>query len=108
MPTSLEEYYERIKNAFYLFVIAVGLVLITDVLSNIRTFVDRRFGFKKIGVFKVTAVCKLLTRKVVFLNNAHLFILNQKDYSFKGIKAGQIVKVERSATYKLMGHQITE
>src|ERR1700727_7388 len=51
MPASLGEYYGRIKNVFYLFVIVTGLVIIADVLSNIRTFIDRRFGYKKIGVF---------------------------------------------------------
>jgi hypothetical protein len=107
-PASFGEYYGRIKNVFYLFVIIFGFILVKDVLSNFRTLIDRRFGYKKIGIFEARSIWNLSTKKVVFLNNGHVFILNQKDNGFSQIKVGELLKIERTATHKLMGYRITK
>ncbi|HMG83966.1 MAG TPA: hypothetical protein VK559_13075 [Ferruginibacter sp.] len=108
LPTSWDDYYERSKNVLILAVVIVVLVLVSDILSNIRTFIDRRLGYKKVGVFKVTNVWNLLTKKIVFLNNLHFLTLRQKDYGFDEIEVGQTVEIERSATHKFLDYQITK
>jgi hypothetical protein len=77
-------------------------------LPYVRTFIDRRLGYKKIGIFEVKAIWNLGTKKFVFLNNAHFFSLNRNDYGFAEIKVGELVEIERSATHKFMDYQITK
>jgi hypothetical protein len=105
-PTSLKDYYGQIKDVLLLAVIVVAWVIVTDLLSNIRTFLDRHLGYKKIGVFEVVTVWNLLTRKIVFLNNLRFFILNQKDYGFDEIDVGQVLEIERTATHRFIDYQI--
>jgi hypothetical protein len=107
-PKSPGDYYEQVKYIIYLFVVVVGCILIADVLSNIRTSIDRRFGYKKVGVFSVIAIWNLWTRKIVFLNNAHFFMLKQKDDGFAKIKIGQVVEIERTATHRFLDYHITK
>jgi hypothetical protein len=108
LPTSLHDYYGQIKDVFYFFAILFGLILVQDVLSNFRTFIDRRLGYKKIGIFEVKAIWNLRAKKFVFLNDAHFFSLTQNDYGFAEIKVGELVEIERSATHKFMDYQITK
>jgi hypothetical protein len=77
-------------------------------LSNIRTFIDRRFGYKKVGIFKVTNIWNLLTRKIVLLNNLHFLTLRKEDYGFDEIETGQLLEIERTATHKFIDYQITK
>jgi hypothetical protein len=106
LPTSLQDYYGQVKDVFYLFAIVLGLILVQDVLSNFRTFIDRQFGYKKIGVFEVRTIWNLAIKKVVLLNNAHFFILDRRDYGFVEIKVGELMEIERTATYKLLDYHI--
>jgi len=107
-PTSLMDYYERIKDVLTLGLVLIVIILGSAVLSNIRTFIDRRFGYKKVGTFKVTNVWNLLTKKIVFLNNLHFLTVRKDDYGFGEIERGQLVEIERTATHKFIDYQIAK
>jgi len=105
-PTSLKAYSDQMMNVLYLIAIIISLVLFSDIISNIRTFIDRRMGYKKVGIFTVRLILSLLTRKIIILNNRHFFTLRQNDYGFKEIEIGQVLEIERTATHKFMDYQI--
>jgi|GEM_PF-1547842 len=107
-PTTLMDYYQRLKSVLTLGLVLIVIVLGSDILSNIRTFIDRRFGYKKVGTFKVKHIWNLLTKKIVFLNNLHFLTLRKDDYGFDEIETGQLVEIERTATHKFIDYQIAK
>ncbi|MEP7081043.1 MAG: hypothetical protein ABI784_09950 [Ginsengibacter sp.] len=106
-PNSWNDYFERLKNVLFLYIIIVVFVLVSAISLKIRTFIDRQCGYTKFGVFKVTAVWNLWVKKIVFLNNLHFLSLRQKDFGFDEIKVGQVLQIERTATHKFIDFKIT-
>jgi hypothetical protein len=102
LPASLADYFGQVKDTSYILVLLFILIILANVLSNLRTFIDRRLGYQKVGFFKVRAVLNLWTRKLVFLNNAHFLMLHRNDVGFTDLAAGQVAEIERTATHQLI------
>lgn len=102
LPTSIKDYFSQVKYGLLFGLAIFVLALLSNFVSNIRTFFDRQLGFKKVGTFRVIKVWDLLSRKIVFFNNFHFLVLKQKDFGFDDIEVGQIAEVERTATQKLI------
>ncbi|MEO6868048.1 MAG: hypothetical protein ABI168_00290 [Ginsengibacter sp.] len=108
LPNSWNDYFERLKYVLIMSVIIIVFVLVWLVILNFRTFIDRRFGYTNVGVFKVTKVWNLWVTKIVVLNNFHFLTLRKKDFGFDDIEVKQVVQIERTATHKFMSFQIKQ
>jgi hypothetical protein len=80
---------------------------LANILSNVRTFIDRRLGYQKVGVFKVKAVLNLWTRKLIFMNDGHFLMLRRNDVGFTALASGQVAEIERTATHQLTYYRIS-
>jgi hypothetical protein len=104
IPHSFAEYFIRVKNTMYLALAAVAFVVSAQLFSNLRTYFERKLGYKYVGIFKVKMVFYFLTRKLVMMNNLHFVILSIDDPEFQLVKIGDRFQIERSATYRLISY----
>jgi hypothetical protein len=69
---------------------------------------DNRLAYKLVGTFKVTYSVYLLTRRLVILNNFHFLVLRISDKDFDIVEKNMVLRIERTATHKLISSQILE
>lgn len=105
-PSSFQDYFSRAKNVLVLCLLVTAVIIIPSILFNLRTFIDRLLGYKKVGVFKVISIYKFGSSKIIFLNNWHFFTLTKEDYLYNEVQTGQLILVERSVTNRLLNCKI--
>jgi len=46
LPGSLANYFSQVKDTSYILALLFILIILANVLSNLRTFIDRKFGYQ--------------------------------------------------------------
>ncbi len=108
LPDSFVAYSQSIKNNLFLLSLIVLLVIIQTLYSYLRRQLDNRLAYKLVGTFKVTYSVYLLTRRLVILNNFHFLVLKISDKDFDIVEKNVVLRIERTATHKLISSQILE
>lgn len=78
------------------------LTLLFVVFTVAWNIIDWKLGYKKEGLFKITAIINLGTAKLLVLNKWRIYWIDVHNEIFKSVSKSQILKIEKTATNRLL------
>lgn len=103
LPTTGQEYNSRLTTSLIVFPILIILFVITIAL---RSTIDLKLGYKKLGDFEVTKILELGHLKILVLDNWRLFSIRKRGDYFDKVKEGQRIQIKRTGTYRLIDYYV--
>jgi len=105
-PQSFNDYLARLETFLIIMAVLLLLVVLVFLMPLVRTLIDRRLGYKKVGIFQVKRLKEIKGKKFAVLINGGSIPLGGKLPNVNNIEAGQRIEVERSATNKLVSFRV--
>ncbi|MDB5224232.1 MAG: hypothetical protein JWN83_2899 [Chitinophagaceae bacterium] len=105
-PQTLNEYIIYVKGWIIFVIILCLIVAVIIRIKYWRIKYDIRKDYQKEGIFQIKRIINFGTFKILVLNNGHYLMLKSNSDKFYDIKSGQIIKVIKSATNKLLKYKI--
>jgi hypothetical protein len=102
-PTTGPEYNSRVVTSLIVFPTLIILFVITIAL---RSTIDLKLGYKKLGDFEVTKILELGHLKILILDNWRLFSIRKREGYFDKVKKGQRIQIKRTGTYRLIDYYV--
>ena len=102
-PTTGQEYNNRLTTNLVVFPILFIFIILAVVL---RSTIDLRLGYKKLGDFEVTKILELGNLKILILDNWRLFSVKKREEHFDSVKEGQRIQIKRTGTHRLINYYV--